>query len=205
MHPAAQHFKRHDSVMFRLAETFGVSPLTPKDDFFLSLCESIVSQQLSVKASDTIFKRFLALVPHGLNPENILSLDHAILRTCGLSNAKTVYIKDLALCVHTGRLQLEILPRMNDEEVIHQLTQVKGIGRWTAEMFLMFALGREDIFSYGDLGLRNAIGKLYEISEKKRTQAHLEPLVNAWSPYRTHAARLLWKSLDNTPPSAKNE
>lgn len=169
------------------------------DDFFRDLCESIVSQQLSVKASDTIFKRFLSLLPNSqLTPENVLKIPHEKLRSCGLSNSKSLYIKDLASKVIDGTVELDKLPAMINEEIIAELIKVKGIGRWTAEMFLMFALARPDIFSAGDLGLRNAIMRLYGL-KRIPTEKKLIAIAHKWSPYRTYACRVLWRTLNNTP------
>ncbi len=177
----------------------------PNKNHFRSLVESIVSQQLSVKASDTIFARFLDLfVQSGVirtarsfpNPEQILKMSDAKLRKVGLSGSKVKYIKDLAKKVHQKEVQLNRLNKMEDEEVIEHLVQVKGIGRWTGEMFLMFSLARPDIFSHGDLGLRNAIQKLYRFKQPPTTK-QIEKIVKKWAPYRTLASRYLWKSLNN--------
>lgn len=177
----------------------------PNKNHFRSLVESIVSQQLSVKASDTIFARFVELfVKSGAiktarsfpKPEQVLKMSDAKLRKVGLSGSKVKYIKDLAKKVHQKELQLNRLHKMSDEEVIEHLVQVKGIGRWTGEMFLMFSLARPDIFSHGDLGLRNAIQKLYG-SKKPLTEKQIQKIVSKWSPHRTLASRYLWRSLDN--------
>ena len=177
----------------------------PNKNHFRSLVESIVSQQLSVKASDTIFARFVELfVKSGAiktarsfpKPDQILKMSDARLRKVGLSGSKVKYIKDLAKKVHQKEVQLNRLHKMSDEEVIEHLVQVKGIGRWTGEMFLMFSLARPDIFSHGDLGLRNAIKKLYGFKDAP-TPKQIEKIVVKWSPYRTLASRYLWRSLDN--------
>lgn len=169
---------------------------------FETLVESIVSQQLSVKASDTIFARFKDLFTNRAGrarfpkPEQILKMSNAKLRSAGLSNSKVRYIKDLARKVHQKEVLLHKLKHMTDEEVIEHLIQVKGIGRWTGEMFLIFSLARPDVFSHGDLGLRNAIEKLYG-RKKPLTQKQIEKIVAKWSPHRTTASRYLWKSLNN--------
>lgn len=174
-------------------------------NYFRSLVESIVSQQLSVKASDTIFTRFIELfIKSGViktarsfpNPEQVLKMSDAKLRGVGLSGSKVNYIKDLAKKVHKKELEFNRLHKMSDEEVIEHLVQVKGIGRWTGEMFLMFSLQRPDIFSHGDLGLRNAIQKLYG-KKQQLTTKQIEKIVAKWSPYRSLASRYLWRSLDN--------
>lgn len=172
-----------------------------RTNHFRSLVESIVSQQLSVKASDTIFGRFVELFGMKASgkffptPEQILKMPDAKLRKVGLSGSKVKYIKDLAQKVHKKEVQLNRLHRMSDEEVIEHLVQVKGIGRWTGEMFLMFSLTRPDIFSHGDLGLRNAIKKLYKFRKPPSTK-QIEKIVSKWSPHKTLASRYLWKSLE---------
>jgi DNA-3-methyladenine glycosylase II len=164
---------------------------------FRTLVESIVSQQLSVKASDTIFKRFLDLFPGRSfpKPEQVLKMPDDKMRSVGLSGSKVKYIKDLAEKVHKKEVALHKLNKMTDEEVIEHLLQVKGIGRWTGEMFLMFSLQRPDVFSHGDLGLKNAIIKLYSF-KKTPTQKQIEKIALKWAPYRSLASRYLWKSLD---------
>lgn len=178
---------------------------TSQRNFFKALVESIVSQQLSVKAADTIFIRFVDLfVKSGAiktkrsfpTPKQVLKMPDAKLRSVGLSGSKVKYIKDLADKIERKEVLLTKLEKMADEEVIDHLTQVKGIGRWTGEMFLMFSLERPDVFSHGDLGLRNAIKKIYGF-KKPPTQKQIEKIVVKWSPHRTLASRYLWRSLDN--------
>lgn len=172
---------------------------------FEALVEAIVSQQLSVKAADTIFLRFVALFNQHKKkssshvfpkPEQILKMKDSKLREVGLSYQKISYIKDLATKVLSKDLKLNTLSRLDNEAVITELVKVKGIGRWTAEMFLMFSLLRPDVFSSGDLGLRNAIIKLYKL-KKPPTEKQLERITKKWSPHRTTASRYLWKSLNN--------
>ncbi len=164
---------------------------------FEALVEAIVSQQLSVKASDTIFERFKSLFPGKKFPDadEVMKMSEAKLRSVGLSGSKARYIKDLAGRIHKKELQLHRLHHLTDEEVIEELVKVKGIGKWTAEMFLMFSLGREDLYSHGDLGLRNAVMKLYGF-KKPPTEKQVEKIVTKWSPHRTLACRYLWRSLD---------
>jgi DNA-3-methyladenine glycosylase II len=166
-----------------------------KEKFFESLCHAIVNQQLSDKAAMTIYTRLVDLIPDKkVIPENIMKLSDEQMRGAGVSYQKIKYMKDLAQKVIDKTVDLESLPSMSDEDVIQTLTQIKGIGRWTAEMFLMFSLGREDIFSHGDLGLRNAIKKLY--GNDNPTVEEVESIVAKWSPYRSWASRILWRSLD---------
>lgn len=189
------HFQKNDPIFYTLIEQFDIIPLKKSDDYFFFLCEAIVSQQLSIKASDTIFKRFLSLFPkQKIEPNLILELDHQTIRNVGISNPKVTYIKDLAQKVIDQTINIKKFDHLSDEEVISELVKVKGIGVWTAEMFLMSALGREDIFSYGDLGIRKAMQKLYKL-KKEPTLKQAIKLSKKWSPYRTYACRLLWRSL----------
>ena len=195
------HFKRADpklhSVLEKVYAIHGpeLFSLNKRELLFDELVESIVSQQLSIKASDSIYKRIIDLMPGKiLNPQNLLKIKDENLRKAGLSFGKIKYLKDLSSKVKNGELKLESLDEMENEEVIKELTKVKGIGRWTAEMFLMFALARPDIFSHGDLGLKNAVKKIYGFDEYKIEV--VEGIVIRWSPYRTIAAKILWRSLE---------
>lgn len=192
------HFKKADPILYKALEKSGKieHQIVAPENYFEVLCESIVSQQLSVKAGDTIFGRFKKLFKdEKINPKAILKIKDEKIRECGLSNAKVKYIKDLAQKIDNQEVRLEKLNELSDEEVIIELTKIKGIGKWAGEMFLMFSLGREDIFSHGDLGLKNAIKKLYGLENPTKEQ--LEEIVIKWSPYRTYASRVLWRSLDN--------
>jgi DNA-3-methyladenine glycosylase II len=198
---AIKHFKKYDPILHEFAYKFGELEMRKnKRSHFEALVEAIVSQQLSVKASDTIFKRFVDLFPGKKfpKPEDILKISRAKIRSTGVSEAKTNYILDLSEKVFKKELKLQNLDKFDNEQVIEELTKVKGIGRWTAEMFLMFSLLREDIFSTGDQGLKNAIRNLYKLKSHP-TEKQLNNLFKKWSPYKTYAARYLWKSLDNEP------
>jgi DNA-3-methyladenine glycosylase II len=163
--------------------------------FFSDLADSIVGQQLSGKAAQTIWGRVVALLPNqAVTPENMLALADEQLRAAGLSRAKTSYVKNIATAVLDNQLVLASLPELDNEAVISELTKIKGIGRWTAEMFLMFTLGREDVYSHGDLGLRNGLQKLFP--DQAGDQAAAKELIAQWAPYRTYAAKLLWRSLE---------
>lgn len=193
-------FKRADPTLYPilLKVESKLIKLEPKEhsDYFLELLDSIVSQQLSGKVATVIFNRFKNLFKDGeISPEAILKISDAEIRGVGISYGKISYIKDLATKVLTNEVDLNSLNQKSDIEVINELTKVKGIGPWTAEMFLIFTLVREDVFSYGDLGLQNAIKKIYGIEKKERQK--LEELVNKWSPFKSYASRILWKSLDN--------
>lgn len=190
------HFKKVDQTLFQTAQKIELVdlPQIEAQDYFKELCDSIVSQQLAGKAAATIFERFLNLFPnHQPTPESVLALTDEQLRSVGLSRAKATYIKDLAMKVMDGTIELTHLQELADDKVIEELTAVKGIGRWTAEMFLIFGLGREDVFSTGDLGLVNAIKRLYRMESP--SQLDLEQLSLKWAPFRSTASRILWKSL----------
>lgn len=165
-------------------------------DPFQALLRSIVSQQLSVKAADTIFDRFTALFPGGRPaPAHLLVLDDPPLRAAGLSGQKVRYMRDLATRVLDGRLRLSRLHALPDEAALAALTEVKGIGRWTAEIFLMFTLGRPDVLPADDVGLMNAAQRLYGL-RRRPTPERLRRLGEPWRPYRSTACWYLWHSLN---------
>lgn len=180
------HFQSVDPLLATLIKTPIV--LSVSNNPFIDLVESIISQQLSIKAADTIFLRLKAFGP--ITPTHILDLPEKTFRSAGISGSKTLYIKNVA----RAKINFEKLHALSDEDVIAELVHIKGIGRWTAEMFCMFSLAREDIFSFGDAGLQRAIQNLYQTKSQKR----IMNISNKWKPYRTYAARLLWNSLDNT-------
>ena len=189
------HLRKNDTTLHAVAVIVGLPKLSSSTDYFVFLCESIVSQQLSVKASDTIFSRFKKLfLREIITPKQILLIPDDEIRKAGISYTKISYIKDLAKHCIEKKIPQKFDAIISEEEIITQLIQVKGIGRWTAEMFLMSALGRPDVFSYGDLALRRAIQKLYKL-EKEPTKKEAEELAKKWSPYRTYASRILWQSL----------
>lgn len=172
-------------------ELHAVAPRQP----FEALCMAIASQQLSVKAADTIFGRFCDLFPKRKpTPERVMTLTDDQIRAVGFSRPKVSFIKDLAARVLDGRLDLTGLQKHPDDEVMRQLVAVKGIGRWTAEIFLMFRLGRPDILPADDLGLMNAVHRAYGL--RKRPDANtLRKMGELWSPHRSVAAWYLWQSL----------
>jgi len=189
------HFKKVDAILYKaIKDLYLLEKVSPKD-YFAKLCGEIINQQLSDKASATIYKRFQKLFPdEKINPEYTLKLNHEEIRATGTSNAKVRFIKSLAEKIVNKEIQLEKLDNMGDHEVINELTKIKGIGPWTAEMFIMFSLGREDVFSHGDLGLNKAIKKLYGFKEEP-TRKQIETITKKWSPYRTYACAILWGSL----------
>ena len=195
---ALSYFRVVDPILYSIAQTITLEDheIRSPNRYFVSLCSEIIGQQLSGKVADVLFDRFEKLFPkRNVTPKRVLATSEETLRTTGMSWSKTRFIRDLARQMVDKSVHLETLSNLSDAEVISELTRVKGIGPWTAEMFLMFSLGREDVFSYGDLGLRNAMKKLYGF-KKDPTVKQMEKIVNKWKPYRTYAARILWKSLE---------
>ena len=193
---------RRDPVLRGLIRRHGPCGLarSHREDPFVAAVEAIVWQQLSGKAAATIYRRVVALLPGGLvTPVQLLGVPEQQLRAAGLSRAKTAYIRDLAACVVEGRLHLDRFEDMDDEAVIAELTAVKGIGRWTAEMFLMFRLQRPDVLPVGDLGIVNAIRRAYGL-RKPPTPARMAKIAEAWRPYRSIACWYLWQSLEVVTP-----
>jgi DNA-3-methyladenine glycosylase II len=171
----------------------------PPADPFSALVRTIVGQQLSTKAAATIHGRLLALMPGGIaTAEAMRALGDDQLRQVGMSRQKSAYLRDLAAKSSNGELHLDSLSEMTDEQVIEAITKVKGLGRWSAEMFLMFRLRRPDVLPVDDLGIVNAIYRLYKL-RKKPTAARILKMGEAWRPYRTVACYYLWRSLENTP------
>lgn len=193
---ARKHFKKHAPLLHSAALEFEIEDVKRSDDLFRDIVWTIIGQQLSGKAADTIFERFVKLLPDELViPENIIELSDNKMRGAGLSGAKSRAIRDLSVKVISDEVNLETLPSLSDQEVMAELTKVKGIGPWTAEMILMFSLDKTDVFSLGDLGLRKGLMHLHGWktlpSDKK-----LLAVIEKWSPYRTYAARILWKIAD---------
>jgi DNA-3-methyladenine glycosylase II len=193
---ALRHLAAADQRLAKVILAVGECTIKVGGEPFQSLVESIIYQQLAGKAADAIYGRFLNLYGGSFpSPGQLLSKSDADFRSCGLSGRKTAYIKDLALHIIEGRLALDKLPLLTDEQVIQQLTAVRGIGRWTAEMFLIFCLGRPDILPVQDLGLRKAIQKTYCLHELPSPDA-MNKITDRWRPYRSIATWYLWKSLE---------
>lgn len=198
----SEKVKKHlsvDPVMQKLIKKHDLAPIVQNfsgSKLFCDIIESIISQQLSVKAADTIFKRFLFLFGNKFPIlKQILSKSDDDIRSCGISYSKIKYIKGVAQAVLDKKIDLDNLHNLTDEEVINVLVALKGIGRWTTEMLLIFSLAREDIFSLGDIGLRNAVSRLYNVD--RDDLKGIEKISRSWSPYRSLASRYLWRSLDN--------
>lgn len=193
----SSHIKKTDPILYGVLEKIDtIKSLIRSDNYFADLCETIINQQLSEKVGTVIFNRFKKLFPKGkITPEKLLKLKDEEIRKIGTSGNKVKFMKELAKKVHGREIILEKLELLENEEVVAKLTKLKGIGQWTAEMFLMFSLAREDVFSYGDLGLRRAIQKLYKLTSEP-TKKEAQDLSLKWSPYRTYACRILWRSLE---------
>jgi DNA-3-methyladenine glycosylase II len=198
---------RRDPVLAGLIREYGPCQLAAaqRADHFSALVRAIVFQQLSTKAASTIYSRMVASLPGGeLTPGAFSAITDEQLRAAGISRQKGGYLRDLCDKVLSGVVPLESLESMDDEQVIAALTTIKGIGRWSAEMFLMFRLHRPDVLPVGDLGIVNAVKKVYGL-RKKPTPDRLRKMGEAWKPYRSVASWYLWRSLGNapgqTPPS----
>jgi DNA-3-methyladenine glycosylase II len=195
MRKAIYHLKKSDPILRSIIQRVGPCRMEYGPPEFSSLAEAIVYQQLNGKAAVTIFKRFAALSGGPLTPEGILKLSDEQLRSVGLSKQKSAYLKDLAAKTRDGLLDFAKLPELPDDEVVKHLTQVKGIGVWTAQMFLMFTLRRPNVLPTGDYGLQAAIKKHYR--KRKLPKPHvMEKIAKPWAPYRSIACWYLWKSLD---------
>jgi DNA-3-methyladenine glycosylase II len=195
MRKAVQHLKQSDPVLRAIMERVGAFKMNYDEPQFASLAEAIVYQQLHGKAAATIFKRLTDLTGLPLTPEGILKLSEQQMRGAGLSKQKLSYLRDLAAKTQSGELDFARLPEMPDEEVIKHLTAVKGIGVWTAHMFLMFSLRRPNVLPTGDYGIQAAIRKHYR-KRKMPKPTQMEKIAKCWEPYRSVACWYLWRSLD---------
>ena len=198
---ARTHLSKADPVLARIIAEVGALGIPQRRERFQALVRNIIFQQLAGAAANAIYGRFAGLFPavEFPSPDQVLARTDAELRSVGLSEKKVLYIKDLAAHVRDGKLNFDRFHRMTDEEIIANLTQVKGIGKWTAEIFLMFNLGRPDVMPADDLGVQNAVKRYYRMRQRpnrKRLLKHAE----RWRPYRTAAAWYLWRSLDIVLP-----
>jgi len=191
---------RRDPVLRDLMRVHGPCGLAARQHTnpFKALARAIVGQQLSAKAAATIFSRFEALYDAFPTPAQVLATPDERLRAVGLSSQKLGYVRDLCRRIEEGQLPLEVLERMEDEAIIEALTQVKGVGRWTAEMFLIFRLQRPDVLPVGDLGIVKAVQRAYKL-RKAPSPDRLTRIGEAWRPYRSVACWYLWASLNNEP------
>ena len=193
---AKRALARHDTVMRGIMRRYPRIHLVARGDPFHTLARSIVGQQISVKAAQSVWNRFSALVP-AVSPGLVLQIKRKELRTCGLSERKCEYISDLARRFAVGAVHVHRWPQMSDEDVIAELVQVRGIGRWTAEMFLIFNLLRPDVLPLDDLGLQKAIRLAY--FKRKVSLKTMARLGATWRPWRSVATWYLWRSLDPLP------
>lgn len=190
----SEHLKAADPVLARIVVEYPFK-VSRGSDIYLDLLESILSQQLSVKAAATIHERFLDLFPQRYpEPQRLRALSDEALRVAGVSRQKAGYVRNVAAFAADRGLDRKRLARLTDDEVIMHLTQIKGVGRWTVEMLLMFSLHRPDVFPVDDLGIQVAMKKLYRLrSEGRALRQRMEQIAEAWRPYRTHACKCLWR------------
>jgi DNA-3-methyladenine glycosylase II len=187
-----------DPILEKLYKTHGPHKFEDRSERLMEeLIEAIINQQLSGKAADTIYSRFLKLFRTDKfpTPEQILKADVEKLRSAGMSYSKANYIQNIARAFRNKNIKIEKIKKMSGEEVIKELTKIKGVGKWTAEMILIFTLNRIDVFSLGDAGLKRAIKNLYGITDEKK----ILKLSETWKPYRSFACWYLWQSLNNVP------
>jgi DNA-3-methyladenine glycosylase II len=197
---ARRALMRRDPVLAAVIKKYKKRSLldTPTIDAFPALVRTITSQQISTKAAATIYGRLVELMPQRvLTPAALLSISDEQLRTAGLSRQKSAYLRDLGAKVTSGELPIHSLHELTDEDVVQAIIKVKGLGRWSAEMFLMFRLRRPDVLPVGDLGIVTAIQRLYRL-RKKPSADRIVRIGEAWRPYRTVACWYLWRSLENT-------
>jgi DNA-3-methyladenine glycosylase II len=201
---SAEHLAANDPLLGPVIERVGLCTIRPHNNYYQELVDSIIGQQLSVKAAATILKRFKELFGEEFpSPEQILSKDVEELRSAGLSRAKAMYVRDLAQHVVDGRVKFDHLDSLSNDEIIRELTDIKGVGEWTAHMFMMFCMGRLDVLAHGDLGIKNGIQRLYGL-KKQPDAAAIQRLAKKyrWHPYETVACWYIWQSLDNAPATA---
>ena len=196
MRKAILHLKNSDPVMAAIIAKAGAYKIQYREPVFETLVRSIVYQQLSGKAASTIFGRLALATGDPMTPQAILKLRPQKLRSLGLSHQKATYVKELARMTRDGIVDFAQLRQLDDQLIIETLTQVKGVGVWTVQMFLMFALQRHDVLPTGDLGVRAAIKKAYSLEELPKP-AEMERLAARWRPYRSVASWYLWRSLEN--------
>ena len=196
---ACKHLMKKDRVMKRLIPQFGEASLQSRGDAFVTLARSIVGQQVSVKAAQTVWDRF-ALLPRKITPANVLKLKVDDMRAAGLSARKVEYIVDLALHFDNGALHVKKWSEMTDDAIIEELVAIRGIGRWTAEMFLMFHLMRPNVLPLDDVGLINGISHNY-FSGEAVSRSEAREVAAAWAPYCSVATWYIWRSLDPLPVS----
>lgn len=196
-----KHFKKTDPIIYKAMRSVDFGKwLAPNKNpsgqiYFQELCLNIIGQQLSGKAASKISERFLLFLGKPVSPEKLIKSKDQDLRDLGLSWAKVSYVKNIAYSYLDGSVEFEKFPNMPDEKIISELVNIKGVGPWTAEMFLIFTLGREDVFSNGDLGLKKSLTKLYGLNTLNADE--IKTITDKWIPYRTYGSITLWHSIEN--------
>ncbi len=196
--PHVKHLSKDKQLKKAILKS-GRVELKKRKNIFIYLVKSITSQQLSTKVAEVIYNRFLNLFGgKEPTPQQVLELRHEQLRGIGFSNSKAVYVKNVATFALERGLDSKVLNKMDNDQLIEYLTEIKGVGRWTAEMIMMFALGREDVFAVDDLGIQMAMKSLFDLKmrDTKRLKKKMITLSEAWSPYRTYACMYLWRWKD---------
>ncbi len=198
---AAEYLSAHDAVLASVIARTGLCTIRPHRNYYQELVDSIISQQLSVKAAAAIEQRFRDMFGGEFPaPQQILTKDVEQLRAIGFSRAKAAYVRDLAQHILDGQIRFDHLDKSSNEAVVAELTPVKGIGEWTAHMFLMFCMGRSDVLPVGDLGIRNGIRQLYGLDAAPSPDEIRDIATrNSWHPYESIASWYVWQSLDNAP------
>lgn len=192
-----RHIRKRDPILGEVIRTVGAFTLKPRKQGYEILVRSILSQQISTSAASTIRNRLQDLLPgRRIVPQSLDALSDEQLQQVGISTQKRTYLRDLTRCTLDGSISFKRIRKASDEEAIEELIQVKGIGRWTAQMYLIFSLGRLDVFAPDDLGLRNAVDRLYDIPDQA-PRKHYDDLAMNWSPYRSIASWYLWRSLES--------
>lgn len=199
LNKAAAYLSENDERLGRVVGRFGALEFRPSTDLFFSIAESILSQQLTPKAADSIIRRFVTIFPGGrVTPSEMMRMNEDTVRSCGISRQKSSYLKNLAENVIAGSLATDELDGMNDEEVTERLVRIKGVGTWTAKMILIFSLGRPDVLPFEDVGLLNAMQRVY-LLEGKPDRDTVERIAENWHPYCSVASLYLWKLKDELP------
>ena len=194
---ASRELAQRDSVLKRLIKIHSGLAMRSRGDAFMTLARSIVGQQISLKAADSVWQKLLSAVP-AISARHIADANSAALRNCGLSRNKVLYLQDLAQSFVNGTLDVTKWARLDDDELIAELTQVKGIGRWTAEMFLIFYMMRPDVLPLDDLGLQRAMNMHYN-NNRRLSKPRMRAIAKVWTPWRSVATWYLWRSLDPIP------
>lgn len=194
---AVKHFKEHDPVIYSFIFQYGMLELKKRRKYFSALITSIIGQQLSISSARAIINRFNSHFNSELSPKNIISTSDKKLRSLGLSRAKALYVKDLSSKLLNSEISLKGISKKNNDEIMYELTRVKGIGEWTVHMFLIFVLGRPNVLPSGDLGIKKAIMLNYNLKKLPSSdEVKNISILNNWEPFSSYASLYLWKSID---------